>query len=134
MDLYNGETIAFKISKCLTLDIDVEPLNVTISIIIEHTLYQSTTHSDYGWNYQHHSWVKTLKQHEAFFKEYLEKNYLDNSQMEKFFGIFKQDKYYAEDRGSYDLLKTRIEDCIYYYDHTQLKIKLSHLPPMAYRK
>ena len=134
MDLYNGEIIAFKVSKRPTLDIAVDPLNEAISIIEEHALYRTTINSDQGWHYQHHSWVKTLKHHGIFQSMSRKGNCLDNSPMENFFGILKQEMYYGEDKVSYDTLKTRIEDYIDYYNHTRIKTKLSGLSPVAYRK
>lgn len=66
MDLYNREVISWEISKRPTLDIAIEPLKEAISVIKKTAKYRTTIHSDQGWHYQHHSWVKTLKSTVSF--------------------------------------------------------------------
>ncbi len=134
MDLYNREIISFKVSKRPTLDIALDPLKEAIPVVEKYAKYRTTIHSDQGWHYQHNSWVKTLKKHNIFQSMSRKGNCIDNSPMENFFGILKQEMYYGEERVSYSTLKKRIEDYINYYNNKRIKTKLSGLSPVNYRK
>lgn len=134
LDLYNSEIISFKISNRPTLDIALDPLNEALALVTEHALYRTTIHSDQGWHYQHNSWVKALKQHGIFQSMSRKGNCLDNSPMENFFSLLKQEMYHGVEKVSYDTLKERIEHYIDYYNHRRIKTKLSGLSPVAYRK
>lgn len=61
-------------------------------------------------------------------------NCLDNSPMENFFGLLKQEVYHGEEQVAYATLKKRIENYIDYYNTKRIKIKLSDLSPVDYRK
>lgn len=134
LDLYNSEIISFKISKRPTLDLALDPLKEAISVVEKHALYRTTIHSDQGWHYQHNSWVKTLEKQGIYQSMSRKGNCLDNSPMENFFGLLKQEMYYGEESVSYATLKQRIEDYIDYYNNKRIKTKLSGLSPVAYRK
>ena len=103
-------------------------------MVTEHALYRTTIHSDQGWHYQHNSWVNALKQHGIFQSMSRKGNCLDNSPMENFFSLLKQEMYHGVEQVSYDTLKERIEHYIDYYNHRRIKTKLSGLSPVAYRK
>ena len=57
----------------------------------------------------------------------------DNSVMENFFGIMKQEMYYGKVYYSYDELKNAIEKYIKYYNEKRIKQKLGWLSPINYR-
>lgn len=134
MDLYNLEIISFKVLKRPTLDLALDPLKEAISVLEKHAPYRTTIHSDQGWHYQHDSWVKSLENHGIFQSMSRKGNCLDNSPMENFFGLLKQEMYYGEEKVTYSSLKNRIEDYIDYYNNKRIKAKLSGLSPVAYRK
>ena len=133
LDLYNGEILAFGIKKRPTLDLVMEPLEETIEIIKNHATYRTTIHSDQGWHYQHNRWVKTLKKNKVFQSMSRKATCADNASMENFFGILKQEMYYGEKLVSYEELKRRIEEYIYWYNHVRSKVKLTGLSPVEYR-
>ena len=60
-------------------------------------------------------------------------NCLDNSPMENFFGILKQEMYYGKTFKTYEELKEAIEKYIYYYNHktNQKKIGWHESSPIA---
>ncbi|MGX7109647.1 IS3 family transposase, partial [Facklamia miroungae] len=60
-------------------------------------------------------------------------NCLDNSPMENFFGLLKQEMYYGEPLTSYKKLKNKINQYIHHYNHTRIKQKLSGMSPVEYR-
>ena len=115
LDLYNEEIISFGIKKRPTLDLVMKPLDQTIEIIKNHATYRTTIHSDQGWHYQYNQWVKTLKKNKVFQSMSRKATRADNASMENFFGILKQEMYYGEKLVSYEVLKRRIEDYIYWY-------------------
>ncbi len=56
-------------------------------------------------------------------------NCLDNSVMENFFGILKQEIYYGNTFYSFNELKLEIENYIYYYNNKRTKQKLGYFSP-----
>ena len=61
-------------------------------------------------------------------------NGLDNSLMENFFGLLKQEMYDGQDKVAFNDLKRRIENYIHFYNNDRIKVKLSGLSPVNYRK
>ncbi|EGP4895182.1 IS3 family transposase [Enterococcus faecium] len=60
-------------------------------------------------------------------------NCYDNSVMENFFGLLKQEIYYGNTFTTYEKLKTTINDWIIYYNQKRIKKKLNWLSPEEYR-
>jgi len=60
-------------------------------------------------------------------------NCLDNSPMENFFGILKQEMFYGEEFENYDDLKNIIEEYIKWYNEDRIKTKLNGMSPVMYR-
>ena len=60
-------------------------------------------------------------------------NCYDNSIMENFFGILKQEMYYGISYFSFDELKPAIEQYIRYYNEKRIKEKLGWMSPVEYR-
>ncbi|EGP5213276.1 hypothetical protein EH319_13000 [Enterococcus faecium] len=60
-------------------------------------------------------------------------NCYDNSVMENFFGLLKQEVYYGNTFTTYEKLKTNINDWIIYYNQKRIKKKLNWLSPEEYR-
>ena len=60
-------------------------------------------------------------------------NCFDNSPMENFFGILKQEMYYGMTYYSFDELKEAIEKYIKYYNEKRIKEKLGWMSPVQYR-
>jgi len=61
-------------------------------------------------------------------------NCLDNSSMENFFRIMKQEMYYGIVYESFEELEAAVDDYIYYYNHHRIKAKLTGMSPVEYRK
>lgn len=60
-------------------------------------------------------------------------NCYDNSIMENFFGILKQEIYYGKSFCSYEELAGAIEKFITYYNENRIKEKLDWMSPIEYR-
>lgn len=132
LDMYNGEILSYGMSMHPTLDFVMEPLKETLRVVKE-ARYRTTIHSDQGWHYQHRKWVHTLKKHNVFQSMSRKGNCLDNSPMENFFGLLKQEMYYGEPLRTYEELKRAIESYIYYYNNQRIKQKLAGMSPVQYR-
>ncbi|MET0787545.1 MAG: IS3 family transposase [Paenisporosarcina sp.] len=60
-------------------------------------------------------------------------NCLDNSPMESFFGLLKQEMYYGEALCSFEELKRKIEEYIDNDNKKRIKQKLAGMSPAQYR-
>lgn len=58
---------------------------------------------------------------------------LDNSVMENFFGLLKQEIYYGHTYHSFEELEQAVRQYIEYYNNHRIKEKLGWLSPVEYR-
>lgn len=91
-------------------------------------------YSDQGWAYQVKQYTSKLESNGIDQSMPRKGNCLDNSPMENFFGILKQEIYYGNKFYSYEHLKKTIENFIKYYNEERIKEKLGYLSPVEYRK
>ncbi|MBF1758677.1 MAG: IS3 family transposase [Veillonella sp.] len=132
MDLYNLEIISFSISPTPSAESILSAQQQAIEKTAD-AKYRRTFHSDRGWGYQMKAYQHNLKVHNIFQSMSRKGNCLDNSPMENFFAILKQELYYGNTFHSYDELKTAIENYIMYYNTKRIKEKLNWLSPVDYR-
>ena len=132
MDMCNGEIISFSISQQPSAMGIMSALKEAIRVTSD-CPYRRTFHSDRGWAYQMNSYAFELKEHRIFQSMSRKGNCYDNSVMENFFGILKQDMYYGSVYYSYDELKETIEKYIAYYNEQRIKQKLGWMSPIEYR-
>lgn len=132
MDMATGEIISYSIGNRPNLNLVMNALHDAIPII-KSAKYRTTIHSDQGWHYQHKSWVKTLKRNKIFQSMSRKGNCLDNSPMENFFGLLKQEMYHGNKFKTYEELKKAIEEYIEYYNNRRIKAKLAGMSPVQYR-
>lgn len=131
MDLFNSEIIAYSLSERPNVKFTNETLSIAIAKLPkEHNLI---IHTDQGFHYQHRSWVETLEKNNITQSMSRRGNCLDNSPMENFFGILKQEMYYGERFESIEELKEAIERYIDWYNNTRIKVKLNAVSPVEYR-
>nr|WP_243660291.1 IS3 family transposase [Miniphocaeibacter halophilus] len=95
--------------------------------------YRRTFHSDQGWAYQMKAYVKKLKENGIIQSMSRKDNYLDNSPMENFFGIMKQEMFYGEKFESADKLIKEIKEYIRWYNEDRIKKNLNGPSPVKYR-
>ena len=95
--------------------------------------YRRIFHSDRGWAYQMKAYTHSLKSNRIFQSMSRKGNCIDNSPMENFFGILKQEMYYGKVYYSYVELKEAIEKYIKYYNEQRIKAKLGWMSPVEYR-
>lgn len=132
LDMFNGEIISYSISKTPSAEGIMTALNDAIKVTAD-CKYRRTFHSDRGWAYQMKAYSKALKDNRIFQSMSRKGNCLDNSVMENFFGILKQEIYYGNTFHSFNELKAEIEKFIDYYNNRRTKQKLGYFSPVEYR-
>lgn len=132
IDLFNSEVISYHISK--------QPSYQSIDIALNQALavtsdcpYRRTFHSDQGWGYQMRDYVSKLKSHRIFQSMRRKGNCHDNSVMENFFGLLKQEIYYGHIFSSFEELEQVIVIWIRYYNTKRIKQKLNWMSPIQFR-
>ena len=80
------------------------------------------------------AYTRRLKEERIFQSMSRKGNCLDNSVMENFFGLIKQEIYYGVMYYSFDELKLKIERYINYYNEQRIKEKLGWMSPVQYRQ
>ena len=133
LDMYNGEIISYSITSAPTIDAVLTPLEEAIFKTSD-CKFKRIFHSDQGWAYQLRQYTKKLENNEILQSMSRKGNCLDNSPMENFFGILKQEIYYGRTFKSFNELKKTIEEYIKYYNEDRIKEKLGYLSPVEYRK
>ena len=133
LDLYNLEILSYRVSKQPTYD----PIKEALEEAIEKTKdckYRRTFHSDQGWAYQMKNYAKTLKDHKIFQSMSRKSNCLDNSPMENFFSLLKQEIYHGNVYRSFEELEAKINWFIDYYNNKRSKERLGYMSPVQYRQ
>ena len=95
--------------------------------------YRRTFHSDRGWAYQMKAYKYKLKENRIYQSMSRKGNCYDNSKMENFFGILKQEMYYGKTYYSYEELEQAINTYIDYYNNKRIKERLGWLSPVEFR-
>lgn len=91
-------------------------------------------HSDQGWQYQmkpYQQWLKDKGILQSFSRK---GNCMDNSLMENFFGIMKNEMYYGHEYKSLEELIKAMEEYITYYNTERINIKRKGLSPLQFRQ
>ena len=132
MDLYNREILSYTLEKSPSAQAIMSGLGKAIKET-DDCPYRRTFHSDQGWGYQMKQYQATLKEKQIFQSMSRKGNCLDNSPMENFFGLLKQEIYYGKVFSSFEELRQSISAWIYYYNHERIKDKLNWLSPVQFR-
>ena len=132
MDMFNGEILSYGINQKPSAQNIMKALNAAIEITSD-CPYRRTFHSDQGWAYQMRAYSHRLKEERIFQSMSRKGNCYDNSVMENFFGLLKQEIYYGVVYYSYEDLKLEIERYIKYYNEQRIKEKLGWKSPVQYR-
>lgn len=133
MDLFNQEVVSYQISKQPNGESIMKGFREAIKATAS-CPYRRTFHSDQGWAYQMKAYSAELKKHSIFQSMSRKGNCIDNSPMENFFSILKQEMYYGNIFKSYNELRRAIESYISYYNEERMKERLNWLNPVEYRE
>ena len=131
LDIYNSEIISYTLSYHPTIELT----NTMLEKALEENkdTKDLIIHSDQGFHYQHSSWTNKLEKMNITQSMSRKGNCLDNSPMENFFGILKQEMFYGENFKSYEDLINEIEKYIKWYNEDRIKTKLNGMSPVMYR-
>lgn len=132
MDLFNREVVSFEISKQPNFIAISNALSKAIEITSD-CPYRRTFHSDQGWAYQTPYYRQKLQEHNIYQSMSRKGNCHDNSVMENFFGLLKQEIYYGHVFNSFEELEQAITKWIHYYNTKRIKKKLNWMSPIQYR-
>lgn len=132
MDMCNGEILSYGIDKHPSTKNVMDALEQAMAITSD-CQYRRTFHSDQGWAYQMKAYTHRLKENRIFQSMSRKGNCHDNSVMENFFGLLKQEIYHGVVYYSYEELKSEIERYIKYYNEQRIKEKLGWMSPVQYR-
>ena len=124
--------ISYHISKQPSYQLIDIALNQALAVTSD-CPYRRTFHSDQGWGYQMRDYVSKLKSHRIFQSMSRKGNCHDNSVMENFFGLLKQEIYYGHIFSSFEELKQVIVIWIRYYNTKRIKQKLNWMSPIQFR-
>ena len=133
LDMFNGEIMSYSISKTPSAASILSAQKKAIEVTSD-CQYRRTFHSDRGWAYQMTVYCNRLKENKIFQSMSRKGNCYDNSVMENFFGILKQEMYYGNTYYSFEELKEAIEKYIVYYNEKRIKKKLEWKSPVEYRQ
>ncbi|MBF1172291.1 MAG: IS3 family transposase [[Eubacterium] sulci] len=133
MDMCNGEILSYGIDKHPSAKNIMDALEHAIAITSD-CPYRRTFHSDQGWAYQMKAYSHRLNEERIFQSMSRKGNCRDNSVMENFFGLLKQEIYYGVVYYSYEELKLEIKRYIKYYNEQRIKEKLGWMSPVQYRQ
>lgn len=125
LDMYNGEIISYKISEKPVLKQVIDMVKDALCNISCED--QIILHSDQGWQYQHKSYQKLLKENNIIQSMSRKGNCLDNAVMENFFGILKSELFYLKKFKTVDIFIRKLEEYIDYYNNQRIKSKLKDL-------
>lgn len=131
LDTFNSEIVSFSISKHPNTKLTNESLKRALEC--RKDIDNLIIHTDQGFHYQHSSWVKKLEENRIIQSMSRKGNCLDNSPMENFFSMLKQEMFYGEEFESTDTLIRKIEEYIRWYNEDRIKTKLNRLSPVEYR-
>lgn len=134
LDMHNREIISYSISRKPNFKQTLDMLNKSFAKF--ENLEGLIFHSDQGWQYQMYHYQKILK--EKGIKQSMSRkgNCLDNSLMENFFGIMKNEMFYGHEYEfkSLDELEQAMIEYIDYYNNKRITSKLKGLSPYLYRQ
>jgi transposase InsO family protein len=125
MDMYDGYIVSY--------DISISPDFAQTKRMIDEAfdkypdLKGLIFHSDQGWQYQMKPYQKWLED-KGILQSFSRKgNCMDNSLMENFFGIMKNEMYYGYEFKTLEELKKAMEEYIAYYNTERINIKRNSL-------
>ena len=134
LDMHNREIVSYSISRIPNANQTQEMLDKAFEQY--NNLEGLIFHSDQGWQYQMTNYQKQLKEKGIIQSMSRKGNCLDNSLMENFFGIMKNEMFYGHEYefDSLDQLEQEMIKYIEYYNKDRITVKLKGLSPTNYRQ
>ena len=131
MDMFNGEIIAYSISRSPNLQMAIDMLRAAFRK--QPPIDGLIMHSDQGWHYQHGMYQKMLKDKGIVQSMSRKGNCLDNSMMENFFGLMKNELLYVTLYNSIEEFEKELKQYIFWNNNKRIKLRLEGMSPVQYR-
>ena len=133
LDMYDSSIISYDISTSPNFEQTKRMIDKAFNKYTD--LSGLIFHSDQGWQYQmkpYQQWLLDKGVKQSFSRK---GNCMDNSLMENFFGIMKNEMYYGYEKTftTYESLKEAMEEYIKYYNEERISLKRKGLSPLEYR-
>lgn len=134
LDMHNREIVSYNISTRPNFEQITDMLSKAFNQYED--LSGLVFHSDQGWQYQMHHYQKVLNERGIIQSMSRKGNCLDNSLMENFFGVMKNEMFYGHEYEfeSLEQLKEAMIKYIDYYNKERITVKLKGLSPIKYRQ
>ena len=131
LDMWNGEIISYTISHSPNLALVMKMLKKAFRRMGDTS--GTMLHSDQGWHYQHAHYQWALREHGITQSMSRKGNCLDNSVMENFFGLLKNEFYYVNHFDDEQTFLKGLAEYIKYYNNDRIKLRLN-MSPVQYRQ
>jgi len=131
LDMFNGEIITYTLSRSPDLKMVTDMLNKAFKK--HRDIDGLMMHSDQGWHYQHMKYQKMLTEKGIIQSMSRKGNCLDNSMMENFFGLMKNELLYVNNFDSIESFEAELKKYIIWYNNKRIKLRLKGMSPVQYR-
>lgn len=131
-DAATREIVSFHVSKNLSMDLGVKPINDIGSLYSKEDLNGCIIHSDQGIHYTSSNFSYACQQLNLIQSMSRKGNCLDNAPMESFFGHFKDEVDYKSCK-TFEELKLKISEYMDYYNNERKQWTLKKMTPVEYR-
>ena len=131
-DAATREIVSFHVSKNLSMDLGVKPINNIGSLYSKEDLNGCIIHSDQGIHYTSSNFSYACEQLNLIQSMSRKGNCLDNAPMESFFGHFKDELDYKSCK-TFEELKLKISEYMDYYNNERKQWTLKKMTPVEYR-
>ncbi len=131
IDLFNGEVVAYNLSRHPNLNQVTDMLNKAFAKIPDNT--ELILHSDQGWQYLHKHYQRILKDKGIRQSMSRRGNCLDNACAENFFSLLKTELLYLQEFDSVEHFISELHAYIEWYNTKRIKLKLDGMSPIQYR-
>lgn len=131
IDLYNGEVVSYNLSERPFFKQVEDMLDKAFERIPDNS--DLILHSDQGWQYQLERYQNILKNKGIRQSMSRKGNCLDNACAENFFSILKSEFFYAKEFESINQFKQELDEYIFYYNNSRIKLRLNGKSPVQYR-
>lgn len=134
LDMHNREIVSYNISRSPNFKQTTDMLNKAFDKY--ENLDGLIFHSDQGWQYQMKFYHQSLEEKGIIQSMSRKGNCLDNSPMENFFGIMKNEMFYGHEYefDTLDELEKAMIEYIDYYNNERITEKTKGLSPIKYRQ
>lgn len=131
MDLFDRQILSYSLGISPTVEYTCSPLRAALTTLEPGE--RPVVHSDQGFQDQHTTWQRLLKESRAKQSMSRKGNCLDNAVIESFFGHLKEELFHHTTFLSIEALDVAIRDYIHWYNHERITTKHKGLSPVQYR-